>query len=215
MSAPLFYAIAILIAIVMKLAQRRGTPPMLCSGVLLLAILPMTMEGVTDFTTFNREESIVVSKTVRSSAQEVEQALFATPRFDRPRPLYLRAGFPNPISTITEKTASPERWMIRFRGGETRLNGTEPRIGDLVLELVEKRPGLLRWRAVSDSSHMTHFLDWRGATVQWEAIDAETTKVTWRLDYRRGLDPSWYFGPMERYAVRIAAGYLIDSVATP
>jgi hypothetical protein len=215
MSAPLFYAIAILIAIVMKLAQRRGTPPMLCSCALLLAILPMTMEGVTDLTTFNREESIVVSKTVRSSTREVEQALLATPRFDRTRPLYLRAGFPNPISTVTEESAGQERWVIRFRGGETRLDGTEPRVGDLVLELVEKAPGLLRWRAVSDSSHMTHFLNWRSASVQWETIDAETTKVTWRLEYRRGLDPAWYFGPMERYAVRLAAGYLIDSVATP
>jgi hypothetical protein len=62
---------------------------------------------------------------------------------------------------------------------------------------------------------MTHFLDWREAVVQWEPADAHTTKVTWTLRYRRGLDPSWYFGPMERYAARLAAGYLIDSVATP
>ena len=215
MSAPLFYAIAILIALVMKVAARRRQPPMLCTCALLLAILPMSMEGVTDVATFSREESIVVTKIVQSPAQDVERALIATPRFERARPLYLRAGFPNPISTVTEKTSGNDRWVIRFRGGETRLNGTEPRIGDLVLELEEKRPGLLRWRAVSDSSHMTHFLDWRGASVQWEAIDTRTTKVTWRLEYRRGLDPAWYFGPMERYAVRLAAGYLIDSVATP
>jgi hypothetical protein len=96
-----------------------------------------------------------------------------------------------------------------------RLNGMEARTGDLVLEVEESRPGLIRWRAVSDSSHMTHFLDWRASVVQWEAIDARTTRVTWTLRYRRGLDPAWYFGPMERYAMRLAAGYLIDSVATP
>jgi len=39
--------------------------------------------------------------------------------------------------------------------------------------------------------------------------------VTWTLDYERGLDPAWYFGPWERYATRLAAGYLIDAVATP
>jgi len=91
----------------------------------------------------------------------------------------------------------------------------EPRAGDLVLALEEARPGLLRWRAVSDSSHMTHFLNWRESIVRWEAIDAQTTRVTWTLNYRRGLDPAWYFGPIERYAVRLAAGYLIDAVATP
>ena len=42
-----------------------------------------------------------------------------------------------------------------------------------------------------------------------------TTRVTWTLRYRRGLDPAWYFGPMEQYAARLAAGYLIDTVATP
>jgi hypothetical protein len=96
-----------------------------------------------------------------------------------------------------------------------RLNGMEARTGDLILELEEARAGLVRWRAVSDSSHVTHFLAWREVIVQWEPVDASTTKVTWTLRYRRGLDPSWYFGPMERYAARLAAGYLIDAVATP
>ena len=47
------------------------------------------------------------------------------------------------------------------------------------------------------------------------AVSANTTKVTWTLRYDRGLDPSWYFGPWERYAAGLAADYLIDSVATP
>ena len=94
-----------------------------------------------------------------------------------------------------------------------RLNGMEARTGDLILELEEARAGLVRWRA--DSSHMTHFLNWRESIVRWEPIDAQTTRVTWTLRYRRDLDPSWYFGPMERYAARLAAGYLIDAVATP
>ncbi len=62
---------------------------------------------------------------------------------------------------------------------------------------------------------MRHFLTWQSSEVEWHAIDAQTTRVTWSVRYRRDLDPAWYFGPMERYAVRLAAGYLIDSVATP
>jgi hypothetical protein len=119
------------------------------------------------------------------------------------------------VSTRIERSADMTRWVIQLRGGEMRLDGMEPRTGDLVLDLEEARLGLLRWRAVSDSSHMTHFLMWREAIVQWEPLDAHTTRVTWTLRYRRGLDPAWYFGPMERYAVRLAAGYLIDSIATP
>src|SRR5262249_51208478 len=105
------------------------------------------------------------------------------------------------------------RWVIRFRGGETTLKGTDPKTGDLVLELDEARPGFAHWRVLSDTSHMTHFLAWRESTLAWEAVDPHTTKVTWTLRYDRRLDPAWYFGPWERYAVRLAAGYLIDTVA--
>jgi hypothetical protein len=217
MSAPLFYAMAIGIAKAMEHAyrQRAGTATTLMSCLILLVLVPMSLEGVTGFTTLNRDESVVASRIVRGSPEAVAQALVEPPRFDRVRPLYLRAGFPTPASTRIERSAGITRWVIQLRGGEMRLDGMEARTGDLVLELEEARPGLMRWRAVSDSSHVTHFLNWREAIVQWEPIDASTTRVTWTLRYRRGLDPSWYFGPMERYAVGLAADYLIDSVATP
>ena len=217
MSAPLFYAIAIVIAAVMNWAhrQREKSATTLFSCFIMLAIVPMSLEGVTSFTTLNREESVTESRIVQSPPQAVERALVEPPRFNRVRPLYLRAGFPAPASTRIEDGAGGARWVIEFRGGEMRLNGMEPRTGDLILQLEEARTGFVRWRAVSDSSHMTHFLTWREVMVQWEPAGAYTTKVTWTLRYRRDLDPSWYFGPLERYAVRLAAGYLIESVATP
>ena len=102
-----------------------------------------------------------------------------------------------------------------MRGGERYITGMESRSGDLVMMLEENAADHVRWRAVSDTSHMTHFLNWEASRVDWAAIDAHTTRVTWTIEYRRALDPFWYFGPMERYAVHMAAGYLIDSVATP
>jgi hypothetical protein len=62
---------------------------------------------------------------------------------------------------------------------------------------------------------MTHFLSWRDIVVRYDAVEGNRTRVTWTIRYERGLDPAWYFGPMERCAVRWAADYLIDAVATP
>jgi hypothetical protein len=216
MAAPLFYGIAALIgnaADEARLARKTGRRYL--SGAMLLALPLMSLEGVTDRTTLNRHESVTESRVVHASSEAVGRALFASPRFDRERPAYLRSGFPSAIATRIDRDANGTRWVIRMRGGEMLINGMEPMAGDLVLALEEARPGMLRWRAISDSSHMTHFLNWRESIVRWEPIDAETTRVTWTLNYRRGLDPSWYFGPMERYAVHLAAGYLIDAVATP
>jgi hypothetical protein len=218
MSAPLFYVVAGAIAGGMEMARRRRTgTPTVYSFLIVLAVVPTSLEGVTGFTTLNRVESVAASKIVHAAPSDIERAIFEAPRFERgrPRPLLLRAGFPTPAESRIERRAGTTRWVVRMRGGEMLLNGMEARAGDLVLELESARPGLVAWRAVSDSSHMTHFLTFRESIVHWEQIDSKTTRVTWVLRYDRGLDPAFYFGPMERYAARLAAGYLIDTVATP
>ena len=220
MAAPLFYVLAILIGTGVEVAQRHrrsGTGTILsCVG--LLALMTMSLEGVTAPTTFHRDQWVSVSRTIPFSSTEVERALFEAPRFDRALPFVLRAGFPRPVSSEIDRRAVGARWTIGVRGGELRLEGghlREPRTGNLVLELEDSQPGRVKWRAVSDESHMTHYLTWQEASVEWEPVGAGATRVTWTLRYRRDLDPAWYFGPMERLAAARAADYLIDSVATP
>ena len=214
MSAPIFYLVAIGIAKSAESLRRRRDPGAgtFSPWMLLMLMVPMSLDG-TAFTTFARDESVSESRIVHASAQDIQRALLQTPRFDRPLPFYLRAGFPRPSNVQIDRVRG--FWSIQMRGGETRLNGTEPKTGDLILKLEEEHEGLVRWRAMSDSSHMTHFLTWREIVVTWKPLSDQTSRVTWTLRYRRGLDPAWYFGPMERYAVRLASGYLIDSIATP
>ena len=217
MAAPLFYLVAIVVSYPIDRRRRaERSARTLYSSLIVLIVAPMSLEGVTDLTTFDRRASVQVSKIVDASPADVEHALLDQPRFARALPAYLRAGFPRPIASRVERRgAAGLRWVITIRGGETFLNGTEPETGDLTLDLEEQRPGLVRWRAVSDTSHMSHFLTFRESVVVWEPIDSRTTRVTWTIRYDRGLDPAWYFGPMERYATHLAAGYLIDAVATP
>src|SRR5439155_19804310 len=126
------------------------------------------LEGVTELPTFNRQESVVAARIVHAPSAAVERALFETPRFDRVLPRYLRTGFPRPTASRIERRDAGPRWVITLRGGETFLNGTEPETGDLTMQLEEARPGFVRWRAVSDTSHMIHFLTFRESIVEWE-----------------------------------------------
>jgi hypothetical protein len=87
--------------------------------------------------------------------------------------------------------------------------------GDLVLKVAALGPDGVRFVAVRDDSYLSHYLDWKSSEVRLEALDTGHTKVTWILSYRRILDPSWYFGPLQRYAVRLTAEQLIDHVADP
>ena len=68
------------------------------------------------------------------------------------------------------------------------------------------------FRKLADDSPIAHWLDWQEADVGWEETTPRRTRVTWTLRYTRRLDPAWYFGPWERYAVGLTAGYLTDTL---
>lgn len=211
MSAPLFYLVALLIGWAVGGIRSSNNRNQLFPWIAMMSMLPMSVEGVMPMTTFSRDVIVSQTRIVNASAAAIEAAIEQAPRFDRALPPFLAIGFPTPTATRIDG----DRWTIRMRGGEMRLNGMEMRAGDLVLERDSRGATFTSWRAVVDDSHMTHFLNWQTSRVEWSPIDAHTTRVTWTLRYRRGLDPAWYFGPMERYAMHLAAGYLIDSVATP
>ena len=210
-SAPLIYGVAIAIGALHDHLARKGrgdSNNFRLRGLIALPFLLMGLEGVHERLSFSRNEQVTVTRTLRTTAAEVEQALAATPRYKRPPPLFLRLGFPRPVRASGAGLSIGDRRTTRFAGGEG-----EP--GDLVLEVIERGPGLVRFRVVKDTSHISHWLAREDVEVRWEEIAPNETRVSWSIRYRRLLDPAWYFGPLERYAVRLSAGYLIDTVATP
>jgi hypothetical protein len=98
-----------------------------------------------------------------------------------------------------------DRRLIKFAGGEGKP-------GDLVLSVDAASADHVQFVAVSDTSHISHWLTWRGAEVHWEALGSGQMQVTWTLHYDRDLDPMWWFGPTERYAATLTANYLIDAL---
>ncbi len=209
MAAPLFYAIGLLVGGLVEEARRRsarGGP--IASCLLVLVLVPLSFEGVTPDLSFPREERIAVEREIAAPPAEVARALARSPRFAAPLPAFLRLGFPRPVAVSGTGLAPGSRRTVHFAGGEGRP-------GDLVLEVAAAGPGRVRFHTVSDGSKVAHWLAWEDATVEWAPAGPGRTRVRWTQSFRRDLDPAWYFGPWERYAVRLAAGYLIESAATP
>lgn len=205
MAAPIAYIIAISVAVAVSRARPKG-PAVMC-----LAILPfmvMSLEGVTETLSFPREQTVEVRRLVTARSGEVEAMLAAPVRFQTRLPVYLRMGFPRPVMTRGAGLELGAERVVHFAGGEGHP-------GDLVLRVEEHEANRVVFRAVEDHSKIAHWLAWRKAEVRWRTMDANHTEVTWVLSYRRGLDPAWYFVPWERYGTRLAAGYLIDNLATP
>jgi len=210
MAAPLFYAIALVVGVIVDAARDRtrktNQGKLYC--VLLLPLALMSLEGVTPITSFPAAGTATATQTVAATPAGVEAALAAAPLFDRRPPAFLGLGFPLPLAANGSGLAVGDRRTIWFSG----RNGTRDA---LVLEVVQSEPGHVRFQARTDQTAIARWLGWQDADVTWRPTSAGGTRVTWTLSYVRRLSPAWYFGPFEQYAATLSAEYLIGTAATP
>lgn len=205
MAAPLFYLVGIIAGVLLDAFE----PKKPAARVMLVApLLLLSVEGVSDGLSAPRAEAVTVSRTVAASPDEVAAALSEQPAFPGRLPFYLRMGFPQPTRSLGAGLAEGDRRLIHFAGGEGKP-------GDLLLEVWSSVPGRVVFGAISDTSHIAHWLTWRSAEVSWSEVAPGQTAVTWTLRYDRELDPVVWFAPTERYAVRLAVEYLLDNLLPP
>ena len=205
MAAPLFFAVGALVS----WGARDGLDPTDTNvkrlGLLLL--LPMSLEGVLPRFELPREHEVTVSRTVAGTPAQVRDALASPMRFDAELPLFFQLGYPVPGEVAGAGVSVGDTRAIQFR------HGHHP--GTLRLTVTSTKPDQVVFTATADDSYITHWLTWRRAEVSWREVAPGQTEVTWSLHYWRRLDPAWYFAPLERYGVSLAAGYLIETLATP
>lgn len=202
MAAPIFYFIAALVAWAKQNLGNRS------ARLLSVLLVPLALEGTTSALSTSRDRDVVVESTVAANVDDVRTRLAEAPRFDRELPVFFRLGFPIPIHPTGEGLRVGDRRSVMF-AHEGHHSGS------LSLEIVESTPTLVRFRPVSDDSYLTHWLQWREAVVELRPAGRGRTQVRWTLRYSRRLDPSWYFDPLERYGVTLAARYLLDNLTTP
>jgi len=202
MAAPLFYAIGFIVGIFVD--RSRVQKDMNRFRVVIFpALLLMSLEGITGWLSFPRDEVIVVERWTSQAPDEAWSRLAEGPDFDLSQlPPFLKLGFPMPQEIEGTGLEVGNTWRIHFAGGEGKP-------GDLVAEVAESGDGYARVVRRSDTSHIAHWLDWREA--EWQLTpESGGTRVTLTMRYERLLDPAWYFKPIERYGVRKAGEYFLQ-----
>jgi hypothetical protein len=210
-SAPIFYTVGALIALPIDYYRGRNRNNLQATAVACVVAL-LALEGTTDLTTVPRDNAASVSKIVAAPAAVIREQLTKPPRLDGQKPFFLRIfPYPTAVSGTLAKVGDERKTVfVAYKHiWWTRVEGTQ------VLRVTDIGPDGIKFAVVSDDSYLSHYLAWQTSEVALQPIDADHTKVTWTLSYRRILDPAWYFGPMQRYAVRLTAEELIDRVATP
>jgi hypothetical protein len=205
-AAPIFYIVGIVIGLLVDWVRARRSTTLGCVAIVLL---PMCLEGVFPELTFDREQTVTVSRVVSAPAVDVEAALARSPRIAVPLPVYLAIGFPRPLAARGTGLTEGATRTIHFSGAE----GDPP--GDLVMRVSGRDRNSVRFETVSDDSKLTQWLRWESSDISWTEIDQRHTLVSWKVTFLRELDPAWYFVPSERATVREAIKYLITVNAEP
>ena len=212
MAAPIFFCVGAVVGIAIEKVRARRAPDDPRSrkwrGIVTLAIVPMSLEGVIPSFAFDREERVTASRVIEAAPDEVRAALERAPRFDRTLPPFFRLGFPTPAHTSGSGLHVGDERRVMFAHSRHHA-------GALVMRVTSADSASVVFTMAADSSYITHWLSWEDAAVRWEPAGDGRTRVIWTLSYRRRLDPAWYFAPLERYGVGLAAAYLIETLATP
>lgn len=203
MSAPLFLAVAAAVGGIITTARRRPGDYRRRAAIAILPFALMSLEGTTEVTSLPREGSATAQRIVAATPDEVRAKLSGRPYYYSDLPLLFRTGFPTPVGGDGTGLDVGDERHVRFTMGAMRVRVTR------------SVPSSVTFARIEDTTPVRNWLDVGDSVVTWKEIAPGRTRIRWTMHYERHLDPAWYFGPLERFGVYKAAGFLIDSVATP
>lgn len=199
LAAPLVYLIAHTVTWLVRLA-RRGV-----ALVVLPLVLLAGLEGSVDGLRVQPVQSVTVTRVVPLSVSEVEQRIEAGPAPTGVRPLPLRVlEVPVPAHVTGAGLEPGDQWRFGYHGSSHGPGG------EIVTRVTDRGPGRVTFDVPSDTAITARWFRWEQATLSWRAVDERHTEVRVEVSFTRGLDPSWYFGPLQQYLMRAGMAHLLD-----
>jgi hypothetical protein len=197
MAAPIFYAIAF-ISVTVTEKFLKNNPKVYCSS--LLFILLLSTEGTHDFNSWNRLNTVTVERWIEVEEAAFKNQLAAGPQLDHETPLLFQLGFPTP--TRIENTGT--HFEVDFSGPEELENKLQ-----IMATVIDDHT--IEYRFPKDTTKVGQWLRWDSGLLHWEETSKGKIKLSFTIHFTRKLDPIWYFGPLQKYAVREATEYLLTT----
>ena len=184
------------------------------NGSIYIHVLPLliglsALEGTTESLSFERGNVVRASTTTNLSVAQIHANL--SKPFDLqksrhwlisifPMPYRIDAGSLSPGDVHTVHTRY-HRWFV-----------TNTHEGFMRLQIKSVEPNVIRTRFLEDTSFLSSYLSLIGTKITLEEIEPDSTRITLLINYRRELDPAWYFHPLQQYAVGRMADFLIQEI---
>lgn len=177
--------------------------------VLPVVVLSSSFEGSTEILSAERIAQAEASRIVEMPPEQIMGNLLLPIELDTDRN-WLLTIFPMPYRVDAESLE--EGAIHRMHTRYHRWFVTNTHDGEVHLEIVHFEPDRLRTRVVHDSSFFATYLTQLGSELTLTRTANGRTEIRLRLEYRRNLDPAWYFHPLQQFAMREMAAFFIDEV---
>ena len=193
---------------------RNPNDPKAISDVFKVSFVPvlvafMSLEGISETLSFEREEIVTRSMIVDGDIATLKSNMAMPIHLEEERSWFLRL-FPLPYDVAAGNLIEGETHSAKF--AYHRWIFTNTHYGETHLKLAEVGEQHVRTEITKDTSYFSKYMTIKGTLVEFEPITENTTRVILTVDYTRDLDPAWYFGPLQRRAMRESADYLITQV---
>jgi len=174
-----------------------------------LLIIIVSVEGLTDTTSFPREEVITRTHILNLTPEDIHANLARPVHLDAKRSIFLSI-FPLPDRVDAPKFAqgATHKAFFTYR----RWGFTNVHKGETHLHMKTVKPLLIETEVTKDTSYFSHYLTVHGTKIEMIPLAGSRTQVSLTIRYRRKLDPAWYFGPLQRRAIGESADYLLTHV---
>lgn len=196
--APIFYGIAALaIAIYKMLKPQKNINSFVFVLLLLFIAQPNEIKQIGE--THSIKNSMIVDRTI--SLEELTQ-----PKdLNNELPVFFdQLKFPKPVSVSTNGLQIGNTQNIHFLS-------TTKGVGLLSLEVTHSSKNKITYKVAEDSTHINHWLTWKKIEVEITPLNSGQSQITWTSEFICDLGPSWYFEPLEKYAVGVMNNYLLSS----
>jgi hypothetical protein len=206
LAAPLVYAIAHGVTGLLRLAARGRSRT--------LAVLPVPLllfgavEGSAPHWRVHPDQAVEVVRVVPLDPAAVRDLLAAGPQPVATRVMALRLlDVPTPEHVHGGGLNPGDRWTFGYHGSSHGPGG------QIVTAVRSGGPTELTFTVLEDSAITGRWVHLHDASLTWASVGTGRTAVRLRISYRRGLDPSWYFGPLQDRLMHAGAEHLLDMLA--
>jgi len=174
----------------------------------VLAVI-LSLEGVSTATTLDRENRVTYSATVDAGIGELKANMVKPIVFEQPRQWFI-ALFPAPVSVDAGSLSEGDIHTLRFIYKKWFFANFHE--GEMRLRIETVSDDVVETRVVANDSYLASYMTIEGTRVRFRQVASGRTRVSLTVFYRRKLDPVWYFGPLQRFAMNQSARYLVETV---